>query len=123
MAQKITESNLRVGQNNCPRLGPILPCPEGEAIMLADNLGQKELEHLVSTFTDQPSLPPPPLQYGRPLNEFSNSNIKYQNNEKLCINITHDTNCLYLDMTVLFLMHSSCLIVDVLTFEPVINLW
>ena len=63
------------------------------------------------------------LNYGRPLNEFSNSNIKYQNNEKLCINITHDTNCLYLDMTVLFLMHSSCLIVDVLTFESVINLW
>ena len=27
--------------------------------MLADNLGQKELEHLVSTFTDQPSLPLP----------------------------------------------------------------
>ena len=26
------------------------------------NLEQKEFEHLVSTFTDQPSLPPPPLQ-------------------------------------------------------------
>ena len=61
--------------------------------------------------------------YGRLLNEFSNSNIKYQNNEKLCINITPDTNYLYLDMTVLFLMNSSCLIVDVLTFESVINLW
>ena len=32
--------------------------------MLADNLGQKELEHLVSTFTDQPSLPPPHYNVG-----------------------------------------------------------
>ena len=39
---------------------------------------------------------------------FTNSNIKYQNDEKLCINITPDTNYLYLDMTVQFLMNSSC---------------
>ena len=32
--------------------------------MLADNLGQKELEHLVSTFTDQPSLPLPHYNVG-----------------------------------------------------------